>query len=56
MYVCIECGRSFFEPREALESRNYGEVQAFERWLECPYCAGAVEENNRTGLKILDNF
>lgn len=40
MYICLDCGRLFYEGDE----KRYRESSSGEEWFGCPHCAGAYEE------------
>lgn len=45
MYICCECGKVFYEPKEIREDSGweteYGHVSAYHYSAACPYCGSA---------------
>ena len=45
MYICLDCGTVFEEPKWVRESQGeFWGAPCYEEWLGCPYCYGAFEE------------
>ena len=45
MFICLDCGEIFEEPRKVRESRGeFWGAPCYEEWWGCPHCSGAYEE------------
>lgn len=45
-FRCMECGRTFDEPKRVQESRGeFWGVPCYETMRYCPFCMGDFEEN-----------
>lgn len=46
MFICLECGRIFEEPKLIKESRGeFWGAPCYEEWPGCPFCyCGNIEE------------
>lgn len=40
MYICLECGELFEEPKHYVETHNL-DTPPYEEWTGCPRCGGA---------------
>lgn len=40
MYVCVDCGKLFEEPKECVETHGF-KAPPYETWYGCPHCGGA---------------
>ena len=40
MYICLDCGELFEEPKHYVETHGL-DYPPYEAWKGCPYCGGA---------------
>lgn len=43
MYVCVDCGLIFEQPKDYVETHNL-DTPPYEEWSGCPKCAGYYTE------------
>lgn len=43
MYLCLDCGRLFEEPKSYTEKHNL-DTPPYEHWSGCPVCSGGYVE------------
>ena len=43
MYICLDCGHIFDEPKEWVETHGF-DYGPYEEWSGCPRCGGAYEK------------
>lgn len=46
MYLCLDCGRLFEEPKRCVETHGL-DTPPYEVWDGCPYCSGGYVETKR---------
>lgn len=46
MYICLDCGKLFEEPRKYVETHGF-DSPPYEEWYGCPECGGVYTETKR---------
>lgn len=49
MYLCLECGGLFEEPKKYIETHGL-DTPPYEEWYGCPYCDGDYVTTEQCGL------
>ena len=58
MFVCVECGHLFTEPKHCVETHGF-RYGPFEEWSGCPLCGGNYVDAHQCdgcGEYIVDNY
>lgn len=58
MYLCLDCRRTFEEPRDYTEEHGLP-FPPYETWSGCPFCAGAYVETvpcDNCGKWVTDEY